>query len=146
MTDPTFVAVTPGQDDIMRLVLEVAQLPTDDIDQPGRIFFRYADDTGVIGYVGLEGAGDDLLLRSLVVQRSRRREGHGRRLVELAEGMAVSADARRLHLLTAGAAQFFRDLGYRDADRDTAPSAIAATAQFTSLCPASAAYLVKALA
>lgn len=146
MTDTTFVAVTPGQNDIMRLVLEVAQLPTDDIGQPGRTLFRYADDEGVIGYVGLEGAGDDQLLRSLVVLRSRRGQGNGRRLVELVEGVARMDGVHRLHLLTKGAAQFFCDLGYIPADRLAAPAVIAASAQFTTLCPASAAYLVKALA
>lgn len=145
MTNPTFVSVTPGQDGVMRLMLEVAQLPTDDLDQPGRSFFRMADRTGVIGYVGLEGTGPDRLLRSLVVLPSRRAQGHGAALVARLEELARHDEARRLHLLTRSSRSFFRRLGYADADRTTAPAVIAGTAQFTSLCPSSAAYLVKTL-
>ena len=51
---------------------------------------------------------------------------------------------RHLHLPTTTAAPFFRALGYADADRAEAPSA-ATSREFTSLCPASATYLVKEL-
>jgi len=51
-----------------------------------------------------------------------------------------------LHMLTTTALNFFTKLGYRPADRGMAPLAIATTRQFTSLCPASAHYLVKTLA
>lgn len=137
----------PGPDhEVMRLALQGASLPTDDLKAPGRIFFRLADESGAIGYVGLEGAGADRLLRSLVVPEGRRSEGLGTRLVQEAERMAAFDEVRRLHLLTKGAASFFRRLGYRDAERMEAPPPIAATAQFTSLCPSSANYLVKELA
>jgi hypothetical protein len=36
-------------------------------------------------------------------------------------------------------------MGYVAADRPSAPSTIAGSREFSSLCPASAAYLVKAL-
>ena len=143
MSEPTFVEIQPCQDEALRMLLEEAQLPTNDLGMPGRTFFRYADEVGLIGYVGLEGGGSDILLRSLVVLRSRRRQGQARHLVELAEGVAHNKGVRCLHLLTQDAAPFFRDLGYTDADRAAAPAAIAATAQFTSLCPAGATYLVK---
>ena len=52
---------------------------------------------------------------------------------------------QRLHLLTTTAAPFFGTMGYAAADRHAAPPVIAASREFTSLCPASAAYLVKAL-
>lgn len=145
MTDLVFSDVPPGGRDVLRLHLEVAGLPVDDLDQTGRLFFRLSDDDGPIGYVGLEGEGPDRLLRSLVVMRSRRGQGHGRELVRRLEQVCEDA-VERLHLLTTGAAPFFRSLGYIDADREQAPSAIASTAQFASLCPASATYLVKDLA
>ncbi|WP_363754654.1 hypothetical protein [Sphingobium sp. LSP13-1-1.1] len=65
-------------------------------------------------------------------------------LVERLEGIADEA-IDRLHLLTNGKAEFFRALGYADADRDRAPDFIAATAQFASLCGPRATYLVKDL-
>ena len=131
-------------DDVLRLALGTAQLPTDDLGGPDQMFFSLSDDEGLIGFIGLEGNGADRLLRSLVVLPTRRGEGYGRMLVEHLEGVTDGA-VERLHLLTNGSAEFFRGLGYVDADRDAAPAFIAATAQFTSLCGPRATYLVKDL-
>ncbi|AOR80265.1 GNAT family N-acetyltransferase [Novosphingobium resinovorum] len=129
-------------DDVLRLALGAAQLPTDDLGGPDQIFFSLSDDEGPIGFIGLEGKGADRLLRSLVVLPTRRGKGYGRMLVERLEEIADGA-VERLHLLTSGTGEFFRRLGYAEADRDAAPAFIAATAQFTSLCGPRATYLVK---
>lgn len=131
-------------DDVLRLALGAAQLPTDDLGAPDQIFFSLSDDEGLIGFIGLEGNGADRLLRSLVVLPTRRGKGYGTMLVERLEGVAEGA-VERLHLLTSGTGEFFRRLGYADADRDAAPMFIVATAQFTSLCGPRATYLVKDL-
>ncbi len=125
-------------------VLGDAGLPVADLAKPGRVFFRF-DADGPVGYGGLEGDGPDRLLRSVVVLAGRRGGGIGRALVAGIEQEARDLGVRRLHLLTTTAAPFFRALGYSDADRASAPSAVAASREFTSLCPASATYLVKAL-
>ena len=57
--------------------LEADGLPTDDLQEPGRRFYRFEDDAGPIGYGGLEQIGSDTLIRSIVVIDSRRRGGHG---------------------------------------------------------------------
>ena len=129
-------------DDVLRLALGAAQLPTDDLGGPDQMFFSLSDDEGLIGFIGLEGNGANRLLRSLVVLPTRRGKGFGRMLVERLEGVADRA-VERLHLLTSGTGEFFRRLGYADADRDAAPAFSAATAQFTSLCGPRATYLVK---
>ncbi|MGU3314037.1 arsenic resistance N-acetyltransferase ArsN2 [Sphingomonas sp. M6A6_1c] len=144
MTSLTFTDIPRGGRDVLQLQLEIAGLPIDDLDEPSQLFFRLSDQDGPIGYVGLEGEGSDRLIRSLVVMRSRRGRGHGRELVRRLE-LVCDGAVDRLHLLTTGAAPFFRTLGYVDADRGQAPPAIATSAQFTSLCPASATYLVKVL-
>lgn len=131
-------------DDVLRIALSTAGLPTDDLGGPDQMFFSLTDDVGLIGFVGLEGDGTDRLLRSLVVLPTRRGQGFGRMLVERLEGV-VDGAVDRLHLLTNGTAEFFRALGYADADRDRAPAFIAATAQFASLCGPCATYLVKDL-
>lgn len=130
--------------DILRAALDQARLPTSDIEESSRLFFGLSDDRGLIGYIGLEGDGPDRLLRSLVVLPSRRGLGFGRELVKHLE-RCVTPAVERLHLLTTTAAPFFRAHGYADADRTAAPASIAATREFTALCPDSAAYLVKAL-
>lgn len=126
--------------------LNAAGLPTGDLDEPERRFFELADGDSPIGFVGLEGDGPDLLLRSLIVFPGRKRQGNGGLLVAHAEAVARRDGARRLHLLTTTAGDFFRARGYRDEDRAAAPMTIIISAQFAALCPGSASYLVKDLA
>src|SRR3546814_6738713 len=124
--------------------LAAAGLPIADLDQPGRSFFRF-DADATVGFGGLEGEGADRLLRSLVVLPALRHCGIGRAILAALETAARELGAQRLHLLTTTAAPFFRANGYCNRDRTAAPASIAGTEQFTRLCPASAAYLVKSL-
>ena len=141
-----FSPMPDARDSVLRLALDAAGLPTDDLNESGRHFFKLSDADGPIGFIGIEGDGPDRLLRSLVVLPGHKRLGHGGLLVAHAEAVARRNGVERLHLLATTVADFFRARGYRDADRGVAPDAIRSTAQFSSLCPASAAYLVKAIA
>ncbi|GGB43144.1 hypothetical protein GCM10011380_35790 [Sphingomonas metalli] len=144
MTELTVAPLEPEQFDGLAWFLNAAGLPSSDLGDPGRTFYRI-DAESLIGYAGLEGEGDDRLLRSVVVLHDRRRAGLGRPLVAAIEKEAREIGVRRLHLLTTTASGFFRAIGYLDADRVSAPSSIAASREFTALCPASATYLVKVL-
>lgn len=126
-------------------MLAAAGLPIDDLQGPGRTFFRLEDDAGLVGYGGWEGRGSDRLLRSFVIAESRRGQGLGRSVLATVEQMAQQAGASRLHLLTTTAAPFFKNAGYQDADRAGAPQSIQVSEEFSSLCPMSAHYLVKDL-
>ncbi len=139
-------ATSLGPDEIAGLArfLDAASLPSADLADPGRLFFRIEVDS-LVGYGGLEGEGPDRLLRSIVILADRRGHGLGRALVAILERQARNLGVERLHLLTTTAAPFFRAIGYADADRGAAPPAVAASREFAALCPASAAYLVKAL-
>ncbi len=53
--------------------------------------------------------------------------------------------ARAIYCLTTTAEAFFRRRGYVDADRDRAPAAVRETREFSAICPASSAFLVKKL-
>ncbi|RYD66658.1 MAG: GNAT family N-acetyltransferase [Sphingomonadales bacterium] len=145
MSRPTFAALPRDMYDVLRPALTAAGLPVDDLLEPGRSFFELSDEDGPIGYVGVEGTGVDRLLRSLVVLPGRKRQGHGGLLIAHAEAAARGGGVERLHLLTTTVAGFFRARGYQPAERASAPAAIAETAQFSSLCPSSAAYLLKDL-
>lgn len=122
-----------------------AGLPFDDVELPGRQFFRFELDGEWVAYAGLEGEGPDRLLRSIVVDESRRRQGIGKRMLSALERYANDSNVRRLHLLTNSAADFFSAHGYSRLDRSAAPDSISQTAQFTTLCPSSASYLCKTL-
>ncbi len=145
MTDLRTTPLDPTSSDELRDALADAGLPVSDLAEPGRAFFRFDDDAGLVGFGGLEGDGADRLLRSLLVVADRRGAGLGRAMLAALEAGAGEIGVARLHLLTTTAAPFFTANGYAAADRATAPAAIAASREFTALCPASAAYLVKAL-
>ena len=143
MTGLRVTCLAPGELDDLAGALAAAKLPTADLAEPGRAFVRFDDDAA--GFGGIEGEGSDRLLRSLVVLADRRGAGIGGAMLALLEGEARRLGAERLHLLTNTAAPFFRVNGYAEADRAAAPPTVAASREFTALCPASATYLVKAL-
>jgi N-acetylglutamate synthase-like GNAT family acetyltransferase len=84
-----------------------------------------------------------MLPRSIAVTAGSRSKGHGGRIVASLEREAAARGVVRLHLLTGTAADFFRSCGYGLADGERAPASIAVCEQFTSLCPATARYLLK---
>lgn len=145
MTSMVVTMLRSGDLDEMAGLLTAAKLPIADLGESGRTFFRFDDAEGLIGYGGLEGEGADRLLRSVVVVTNRRGRGIGRAIIAALEQQAREFGVGHLHLLTTTAASFFRSLGFADASRGSAPATIAASHEFTALCPASAAYLVKAL-
>ena len=120
-----------------------AGLPIGDLTEPDRRFFRFEDAAGIIGYGGIEGDGPDRLLRSLVVKPERRDAGLGAAILGAIERVATGEGVAALYLLTPTAEPFFRRHGYETAERSTAPDTIAGSAEFRTLCPASAALLFK---
>lgn len=130
--------------DELAATLGAAGLPTKDLGRPGQIFWRFAADNGhTLGYAGLEGEGADRLLRSVVIDASARGRGHGRALVDAIVGEAAKRDAARLWLLTLDAAGFFEKAGFARVARDQAPTPIANTAEFRSLCPDTAVCMMR---
>lgn len=133
----------PNAADVRRLV-GAADLPTDDLGEQDLAHFLGIG-APCHGVVGLELHGDAALLRSLVVAQDRRGTGDGKVLVAAAEQHARENGVRRIYLLTTTAAPFFARLGWSDADRASAPDAIRATREFSSLCPSTASFMVKEL-
>lgn len=136
----------PGDADDLRDALANASLPAGDLEEPGRTFFRFQLLGGlVVGYGGYEIHGPDALLRS-VCRTERLAKGFGPNLVQLLMSRAFDDGARRAFVLTEGAADFFRRIGFNDTDRAGAPEAIRSTRQALELCPASAALLSRQIA
>ena len=84
--------------------------------------------------------------RSLAVERRRRSRGLGARLVDAIETEARVRGVTALYLLTTTATTFFERMGYTAHDRAGVPSSIAATTEFSSLCPDTADCLWRDLA
>ncbi|MBS0580365.1 MAG: GNAT family N-acetyltransferase [Proteobacteria bacterium] len=130
--------------ELVRLLAE-NQLPTADLPVSPAHFFTARADGHLLGLVGLEPRGDGALLRSLAVARAARGLGIGTGLVRHAERAAASANLRAVYLLTTTAGEFFAALGYEPLPRSDAPTGIASTAEFSSLCPDTSAFMYKKL-
>ena len=97
------------------------------------------------GVVGLELINNNALLRSLAVLEPHRSKGLATQLLKEIEKYARSNQVDTLYLLTLTAERFFTKRGYRKTDRKSAPPAIQETAEFKSLCPATAVCMKKLL-
>ncbi len=140
--------IRPGEPAFAQMVrsLEAANLLTSDLSEAGARYFMLANAEGSpIAFGGLAGRGRDLLLRSVVVDPDRRRTGVGAGVVAAIETEAQTDGAQALWLLTEAAALFFERQGWSRAQRDKAPSPVAASNQFRELCPASATFMCKHL-
>jgi amino-acid N-acetyltransferase len=135
-----------GERGVLARTLAKAKLPVDDIDEPGRLFWRFESaDQVPLGFGGLEIHGKDALLRSLLTLPPARKRGFGRAMVATLEIEALAAGAQRIWLLTMDVAPFFARAGYAECARDEVPPAIQATAQWRLLCPATAVVMCKRL-
>jgi amino-acid N-acetyltransferase len=122
------------------------RLPTDDLaSEPPLRFWVVEDEQSVYGVVGMQRFGTCALLRSLAVAPAHQKCGIGRRLVGQLERDAQSDGIEQLVLLTETAETFFRAIGYEVTDRNYVPEEIKRTAEFRSLCPASAVCMTKSL-
>lgn len=127
-------------------LLQASDLPTSDLGASAPRFVVACQPAGaIVGTGALEPLGGVALLRSLVVASEHRGRGIGDEIVRELERVARSEGIRNLVLLTLTAKDFFERHGFRVIDRSAVPEAIQATAEFRSLCPASAICMSKAL-
>lgn len=146
MSTPDFRPARPEDYPAIRALLIEQGLPSEDVavGQASR-FHLAVQDGALLACAALEPYGSDALLRSVAVAECARRNGLGRALVGIAERDAAAMGVHRLFLLTTTAASYFTRLGYAPFDRNQAPVLLQSSSQFASLCPASAAYMVKDL-
>ncbi len=129
----------------IRALLERNDLPTGDLASSGARFTIACEGNQVIGTGALERFGKAALLRSVAVDPARHSQGLGRHLVKALELQARAAGITQLVLLTQTARRFFEHQDYHPVDRTQVPKAVQESAEFRSLCPASAECMVKLL-
>ena len=123
-----------GNDAGLKAALTEAHLPTDDIEDHGRTFFKAVlEDDRIVGFSGVERCGDDFLLRSVVLLPGQRGQGLGSILVE--QALAGLDQAGDVFLATTNAAPFFTRIGFSEVQRNSVPAAVLATRQLSSICP-----------
>jgi amino-acid N-acetyltransferase len=127
-------------------LLEGVRLPTADIAGVDELPMWVLEERGaIVGVIALERFGSEALLRSLAVRPEYRQRGFGRELVTRIEESARAENIQQLVLLTESAQGFFRSLGYSVIDRRYVSEQLKQSAQFRSLCPASATCMSKTL-
>lgn len=127
-------------------LLTACKLPSSDLRAAHlEHFFGCGREDQPKGVIGVELHGKAGLLRSLAVEEATRGHGCGKRLVNEAEQYAAEHGVRSLYLLTTTAEGFFQTLGYVKVERALVPEAIRSTSEFSTLCPASSAVMVKQL-
>ena len=96
-------------------------------------------DGRLVGVAALETHDRCGLLRSVAVASTERGRGTGIALIADRLAMAWANGLESAYLLTTTASPLFRRFGFADADRASAPAALAASPEFAALCPSSAA-------
>ncbi len=129
----------------MEQLLTAAELPVEGVREALAGFVVARDAGAVIAAAGVERYDAAVLVRSVVVAANARGRGLGTRLVDERLRTAARGGATDAYLLTTTAEAFFGRLAFATITRDAVPAAVRASAEFTSLCPASATVMHRAI-
>ena len=99
----------------------------------------------LIGVGGVELHGHDALLRSLAVIAEHQHCGIATMICDHLEAHAAQHGIDSVYILTETAEQFFAGRDYVVVARAAAPEAIAASEEFSNLCPQSATFMRKSV-
>lgn len=126
-----------------RALLQTSGLPTQGLTSDHLLLACAGSE--IVGTAALEIYLDGVLLRSVAVDAQHRGTGIGTGLTEAALDEARSSGATAAYLLTTTAAPFFEQRGFRILPRSEVPESIRQSVEFESLCPSSAAAMVRSL-
>ncbi len=126
-------------------LLDSLRLPTVDLPLVLDDFVVARQQETVIGSCGLAIYGSLALLRSLAVAPGKQGQGLGHALLQATLDLAKARGIKRVYLITNTAAGFFEKRGFSSEERSQVPADIQKTAQFSSICPSSAAILYQSV-
>ena len=138
-------AATQADSARISALLEANALPTSDLAECRPEFVVIEEGDDLIGAGAIQIFADAALVRPVAIAKDRQKTGLGSSLLGAIERHASASGIRQLVLLTQTAEPFFTRLGYARVDRASVPQPIKATAEFRSLCPASAVCMSKRL-
>lgn len=134
---------TSADVEAVRRLLSANELPEEDIDRHIERFLLAWQEGALIAAAGLELCGDDGLLRSVCVDRRYQNRGIATAMCEQLGAFARNSALGQLYLLTTSAQSFFERRGFSTCARDSVPPEIAATLEFSALCPSTAVCMVQ---
>lgn len=124
-----------------RSLLKASGLPADDLDFNRDLLVGYYEGDALVGTGGLEIYGPYALLRSLSVKMGIRGKAVGTTITEYLLTEAKKRKLKGIYLLTETAHGFFQKKGFVDVPRDAVPEEVKRSAEFSKLCPRSAAVM-----
>lgn len=124
-----------------RSLLKSSGLPADDLDYNRDLLVGYYEGDELVGTGGLEIYGPYALLRSLSVKMGIRGKAVGTTITEYLLSEAKMRKLKGIYLLTETAHGFFLKKGFKDVHRDEVPEEVKRSAEFSKLCPESAAVM-----
>ncbi len=133
-----FRLASPSNETALRELIAACGLPSADVSTSKQDYILALSGQELIGCVGLEAYGDAALLRSFAVADHRRGLGLGTALYRRILAHAALRGVKTAYILTTTAERFCAKRGFEKIDRAAVPATVAASAEFKSLCPASA--------
>jgi amino-acid N-acetyltransferase len=121
-------------------LVATSRLPTAGLAGAWRTWVA-VDGDQLLGTASVERHGDAYLLRSVAVRGDQRGRGIGAELVRAA--LAAAGPHRRVALLTETAAAWFPRFGFQPVEWAALDPALAASAELSGACPASARVFVR---
>jgi amino-acid N-acetyltransferase len=121
-------------------LVATSKLPVAGLPQAWRTWVA-VDGHQLLGTASLERHGDAYLLRSVAVRDDQRGRGVGAGLVRTA--LAAIGPHQPVALLTETAAAWFPRFGFHPVERAALDPALAASAEFSGACPATAQAFVR---
>lgn len=135
-----------GADPALAAALGQGRLPAPDPGAASSRYFRFSTVAGQpVGHAGFERSGADVLIRSLVIEPSRRGSGLAGSLLAILLRRAFDDGARQAWLLTTTATSLFVRYRFDPVPRAEAPAALLASRQFQLDCPTEATLLRRSL-
>ena len=139
------IVSTQGEFETFREAVKNAGLPIQDLNHEHQMLISYFDDDTFFGTGGLEILNRVALLRSVSVDTTQRGKNLGKAIAVDLLKKAQDKGIETVFLLTESAKSFFEKQGFEIMDRGDAPTEIKSTTEFSTICPASAALMVKKL-
>lgn len=141
MAEWTLERARPEDLDAALELLAQCGLPLQGVAESFGHFLVAREAQRLVGLVGLESCGPDVLLRSLAVATSHRGRGLGLALLAAALRLVPRTGAHEVYLLTTTARDFFLRHGFVDWPRRQAPEGVRATWEFAQGCPSTSAFM-----
>lgn len=133
----------PEERAAVEALLVAAELPVAGVADHFERFLVLVEGDAVTGAAGLEVYGSLGLIRSVVIDPSRRGRGHGANLVARIVGIAKSLGVVELYLLTTTATAYFEQLGFAPVERSALPEGLGDSAELRGACPSSARAMIR---